>query len=104
MLNGAKTKMIMRTDKVVLGTLIGIAMGAIAGILLAPEKGSVLRKQIMDKSDGYLDELKSKMDELTNSLSKKLESSKRDADQMVDNGRARFDEAKKEVKNTLHGM
>lgn len=104
MLNGAKTKMIMRTDKVVLGTLAGLAMGAIAGILLAPEKGSITRKQIVDKSDGYLDELKSKMDEFADSLTRKIESANRGADRMVDNGKARFDEAKKEVKNTMHGM
>lgn len=94
----------MRTDKVVLGTLIGLAMGAIAGILLAPEKGSVLRKQIMDKSDGYLDELKSKMNEFADSLTQKIENSKRNAEELVDNGKARFDEARKEVKNTVHGM
>ncbi len=104
MLNGAKTKMIMRTDKVVLGTLIGIAMGAIAGILLAPEKGSVLRKQIMDKGDDYLNELKSKMDEFADSLTRKIESANRETDRMVDNGKVRFDEVKKEVKNTIHGM
>jgi gas vesicle protein len=100
---GYKQLMIMRTDKVVLGTLAGLAMGAIAGILLAPEKGSTTRKQIMDKSDGYLDELKSKINEFADSLTKKLESSKREADQMVDNGKARFDDARKEVKNTVHG-
>jgi gas vesicle protein len=99
-----KQLMIMRTDKVVLGTLIGLAMGAIAGILLAPEKGSVLRKQIMDKSDGYLDELKSKMNEFADSLTQKIENSKRNAEELVDNGKARFDEARKEVKNTVHGM
>lgn len=94
----------MRTDKVVLGTLIGIAMGAIAGILLAPEKGSVLRKQIMDKGDDYLNELKSKMDEFADSLTRKIESANRETDRMVDNGKVRFEEVKKEVKNTIHGM
>ena len=39
----------MNTGKVVLGTLAGLAFGAIAGILLAPEKGSTTRKQISDK-------------------------------------------------------
>jgi gas vesicle protein len=39
----------MRTSKVVLGTMAGLAIGAIAGILFAPEKGSTTRKQILDK-------------------------------------------------------
>ena len=45
----------MSTGKVVLGTLAGLAIGAIAGILFAPEKGSVTRKQIMDKGDDLVD-------------------------------------------------
>ena len=39
----------MSTGKVVLGTIAGLAIGGILGILFAPEKGSVTRKQIMDK-------------------------------------------------------
>lgn len=94
----------MRTDKIVLGTLAGFAMGAIAGILLAPEKGSITRRKIMDKSDDYLNELKSKTTEFADSLPQKLESTKRDADQMAYNGKVRFDEAKREVKNTVPGL
>ncbi|MBO9701245.1 MAG: YtxH domain-containing protein [Sporocytophaga sp.] len=36
--------------KVFLGFLAGAATGAIAGILLAPEKGDVTRKNISDKA------------------------------------------------------
>ena len=43
----------MKTGKVVLGTLAGLAIGALAGILFAPEKGSTTRQQIKDKSDDY---------------------------------------------------
>jgi gas vesicle protein len=53
----------MSTGKVILGTLAGLAIGATAGILFAPEKGSITRRQIRDKSDGYVDKLKSKFDE-----------------------------------------
>ena len=62
----------MSTGKVVLGTLAGLAIGAIAGILFAPEKGSTTRKQIMDKDDDYLDEIKSKFDGLCDYFSKKF--------------------------------
>ena len=67
----------MSTGKVVLGTLAGLAIGAIAGILLAPEKGSKTRRQIMDK----------------------VESTKKDAQEMADKGKAKYDDAKKEMKN-----
>ena len=89
----------MNTGKVVLGTLAGVAIGAIAGILLAPEKGSTTRKQIKDKSDDYVDGLKSKFDEFLGSLSEKLRSTKNDAEDLVEIGKEKYDEAKKDVKN-----
>lgn len=88
----------MSTGKVVLGTLAGLAIGAIAGILFAPDKGSKTRKQIMDKGDDYLDELKSKVDQISDFLAEKFESTKKDAEEMVDKGKAKYDDAK-EVKN-----
>lgn len=89
----------MSTGKVVLGTLAGLAIGAIAGILFAPEKGSVTRQQIMDKGDDYVDKLKSKFDDLLDSFAKKFESTKRDVEAYADRGKAKLDEARKDVKN-----
>ena len=59
----------MSSGKVLLGVLAGITAGAIMGILLAPEKGSKTRKQIIDKGDDYADELKSKFDDFSGKLS-----------------------------------
>jgi len=89
----------MSKGNVVLGTLAGLAIGAIAGILYAPQKGSTTRKQIMDKSDDYVDELKSKVDEFSDSLSDKVESIKKDAENLAKKGEAKYDNAKKDVKN-----
>jgi gas vesicle protein len=89
----------MKTGKVVSGTLAGLAVGAIAGILLAPEKGSKTRKQIMDKTDDYVDVLKSKFDELRDSLTKKFESTKNDAEGLVDEGKDKYDDAIKDAEN-----
>ena len=89
----------MSSGKAVLGTLAGFAMGAIAGILFAPEKGSKTRRQIMDKSDDYVGELKSKFDEFRDSLLEKFESTKKDAEGLADKGKAKYYEEKKDVKN-----
>jgi len=89
----------MSIGKVVLGTLAGLAIGAIAGILFAPEKGSTTRRRIMDRSDDFVDALKSKYDELRDSVTEKFKSTQNDAEALVDKGKAKFDEAKKEVKN-----
>jgi gas vesicle protein len=50
----------MSSGKVLLGVLAGVAIGATLGILLAPDKGSVTRKKISEKSDEYMDGLEEK--------------------------------------------
>lgn len=89
----------MSKGKVVLGTLAGLAIGAAAGILLAPEKGSTTRRQIMNKADNYVDKLKSKFDEFRDSVAKKFESTKNDAEDLAEKGKEKYDDAKKDVKN-----
>jgi gas vesicle protein len=92
-------KTVMSTGKVILGTVAGLALGAIGSILFAPEKGSVTRKQIREKGNDYVDKLKSKLDELFDSVSEKLESTKNDAENLAENGKAIYNDAKKDVKN-----
>ena len=92
---GLKQNSIMSTGKVALGTLAGLAIGAIAGILFAPEKGSTTRKQIRDKSDDYVDKLKSKFDEFRDLLTEKFESTKKNAENLAENGKVKYDEQKK---------
>lgn len=91
----------MSTGKVVLGTLAGLAIGALAGILFAPEKGSKTRKQIMDKGDDYVNEIKSKFDEFVDSLTEKFASTKNDAENLTEKGKEKYDNAKKDITNAV---
>lgn len=59
-------------SKKLLTFLAGLAIGAIAGILLAPDKGSETRKKILDKSSGLKDELAEKLSELKAAIDEKL--------------------------------
>ncbi|MGM0376483.1 MAG: YtxH domain-containing protein [Bacteroidota bacterium] len=88
----------MKTGKTVLGAMAGLAIGAIAGILLAPEKGSKTRKQIMKKGDHYADEGKSKFNKFRNSLTKKLKRTKKDAEKLGEKGKVKYNDAKKDAK------
>ena len=89
----------MRTGKVLVGTLVGVAIGAIAGILLAPEKGTTTRKRIRDAGDDYVKELKSKLDKYSKKVAKQFESAKKDAEDLVDRGKAKYEDAKQDAKD-----
>lgn len=63
----------MNTNKIVLGVLGGLAAGAIAGILLAPDKGSKTRKKIVSKGKNLSDDMKSKFEDLYENVTDKYE-------------------------------
>jgi gas vesicle protein len=46
------------TGKIITAAAIGAAIGAVAGILLAPHKGSKTRKKIGDESKKFIGEIK----------------------------------------------
>ena len=73
----------MKSGKVVLGLLAGIATGALLGILFAPEKGSKTRKKIADKSKGIANDMKDKLDDLYVDATDKYESLLQDAKGLV---------------------
>ena len=94
----------MNTGKVVLGTLAGLAAGAIAGILFAPEKGSATRKQIKDKGDDFVDKLQSMLDDFLDSVTEKFETTKTEAEYLAQKGKAKYDDAKRDVKDAATNL
>lgn len=66
----------MSSGKVVLGLLAGLSAGALLGILLAPDKGSVTRKKIVDKGDDLVDAIKNKFDEFMESITGQVKEAK----------------------------
>ncbi|GGD80125.1 hypothetical protein GCM10011514_50140 [Emticicia aquatilis] len=87
----------MKSGKVLLGILAGVAAGALVGILFAPEKGSRTRKKIMDKGEGYADGLKDTFEEFVDSLNKKYQSTVHDVENIVAKGKSKYENAMLEV-------
>ncbi len=96
-----KKSKIMSTGKVLLGVLAGAAAGALLGVLLAPEKGTETRKKISKKSEEYTDALKEKYDELMEGMVGKFAATKDEVKSMVQNGKSKVDEFKKDVKSSM---
>lgn len=63
----------MSSGKVVLGLLAGIATGAIAGLLFAPDKGSDTRKKITKKSKDYEKKMEKKFNKNIDIANKKFD-------------------------------
>lgn len=61
----------MRSNKLLLGLLGGLASGALLGILLAPHKGSKTRKRLFNKGKDYADDIKGKFEELMGDVMEK---------------------------------
>lgn len=73
----------MRTNRVAVGVLGGIAAGALLGILFAPHKGSKTRKRILNKGKCYADEAKEKLEEVITDFTEKSEALWNDAKEMI---------------------
>ena len=76
----------MKSGKVLLGLLAGVAIGATLGILFAPDKGSSTRKKISKKGDEYADELEKKFNDFIDSMTKKYETVKDEANNLAETG------------------
>jgi gas vesicle protein len=91
----------MKSGKVVLGLLAGVAVGAVLGILFAPDKGTETRNKISKKSSDTVDEVKDKFDELLSGLTEKLKTAQAEATALYEKGRNNVNEIKKDVKAQL---
>jgi gas vesicle protein len=84
----------MKSDKIIFGVLGGVAIGALLGVLFAPEKGDDTRKKIMNKSNDYADELKDKLDTLLGTITNKYEKIWKEGENLVLEGKSKFQDAK----------
>jgi gas vesicle protein len=89
----------METGKVVLGVLAGAAIGAALGILFAPEKGAVTRRNISNKKDDYLEDIEDKYNEFIRNIAKQYKDLKMEVTGAVDT-----DKIKKDAKVVANGI
>lgn len=91
------------TGKVVLGVLAGAAVGALVGVLFAPDKGTETRKKIAESSNDLIEDWKEKFDDLIAGFNEKVQPAKDNAKEWVEKGKSKIEEVKNDVKSTTGG-
>ncbi len=81
--------------------VIGSFIGALLGVLFAPDKGEKTRKQISKKGDEYADVVKSEFDDFVKNMQKRYEEALHDTEDLISKGKSKADELRNEVKKTL---
>ena len=90
----------MNTGKILLGVIAGAAVGALAGILFAPAKGSRTRRRILMKGENYVDELKDKFNQYADTISEKFEQAKENVSAFAKKSTEKFKMDEKEVQTS----
>jgi len=86
----------MSNSKVLLGFVVGAAVGAALGILFAPDKGTETRRKISEQGNDLADDLKGKFADLVDGVKEKFSSLKSDAEDIVDKGYSVYNRTKAE--------
>jgi gas vesicle protein len=74
----------MSKVNVVIGALAGVAVGALLGVLFAPDRGTETRKKITKKSKDTTDSLKNKFNEFVDNITDHFEKAKAEATEVKD--------------------
>ena len=91
----------MANTKTLLGFLAGAAVGALAGILLAPDKGSETRKKISKKTGDLGESLKGSFNDFIDGVKESYSNVKAEAEDVEEKSRIKISSLKNEAKNAL---
>jgi gas vesicle protein len=86
-------KVKMSKVKIVLGTLAGIATGALLGVMFAPDSGATTRKKITKKGADYTGEVYTKFEDLVEKITDKMAGIKIEITDMVEKGSEKMSDA-----------
>ncbi len=87
----------MSNSKTLLGIVAGAAIGALAGILFAPDKGSETRKKISENTGDLADSVKNSFGEFVDNLKNVYANAENKTEDFKDKARAKMNNLKTEV-------
>ena len=89
----------MTTSKILLSIIAAAGAGAAIGLLYAPDKGTNTRKNISDKGDKLLESLNDSIGQLQGTINKKYNTALNETDNLISNGKSKYDEMKGAAKS-----
>lgn len=89
----------MSTSKVLLGVVIGLAAGAMAGVLMAPDSGPNTRSKLSSKGQGMVEDLKGKFNDFLDGFMSHVSNVKDEADDFTDRAKSKIGDTVKKVGN-----
>jgi gas vesicle protein len=92
----------MSSSKILVGFLAGAAVGALAGILFAPDKGSNTRKKIATKTGDVTDSVKSSFGDFIDTVKHTYSGVKEDAEEFGNKTKSKLDGLKNDGKTILN--
>lgn len=92
----------MNAGKMILSIAVGVAAGAVIGLLLAPDKGTETRRKISERSNEYADGLKTKFNDFIENMMDKFDSVKSEAENLAHKGMNKAEEMKNDIKQPMN--
>ena len=91
----------MSNTKVLLGFVAGAAVGALAGILFAPDKGEKTREKIAGKAGDFSESVKSSFGDFIDGLKQSYMSTKEEVEDLTEKGRSSVNTMKADAKSAM---
>jgi gas vesicle protein len=77
----------MKTGNLIAGVVGGLAVGAILGVLFAPDKGANTRRKILKRAEKAKEDLKDGFDDYLDTLSEKYNALVKTGEELLDKGK-----------------
>jgi gas vesicle protein len=85
----------MKNTDVFVGVLSGLAVGALLGVLFAPDKGSNTRRKIDQKSTDVADNLKGSFSDFIASIEEQYSNFSEEANDAIEEGKSKIEHSLK---------
>lgn len=87
----------MKKSDVVVGILGGLAVGAILGVLFAPDKGSNTRRKIAEKGTDLKDNLKGNFNHFVASIEDQYSNFTSNAEDVIEEGKSKLERMSNDI-------